>query len=398
MKKTPSARHTQFSSPAYRRIQMDLRAKIRRGVWPVGAMLPSRKHLANEYGVSVPTVERAVSDLLVDGTLRADGGRGTFVAVRPTEAPSLSFETMSPEPTMVSNVLGGRSQLTAPAQPTATWTIGIISFLEHMDTAGRSVEHWKDIIINSVERSVTGAGGSTVFYNLRQPDGTHNSLEGAVRELLMTGVKAIVVVFESDQDEIARATSSLEVAQVPVVFIHSSEIIAPVLSVYYDNRQAGYQAALHLLQRGCRSLLFFAPYTANWVLHRAAGAREAVLWSGQPEDTLRVFIDSEPMESVLARHDHSVAAYDLAHPLIAEGGLADGVIAANDRVAYGFINAATEAGLTMGRNYALVGFDDNPESRHLGLTSLRPPLAALGEEAGKLVLRALQGEKTGIRV
>ena len=46
----------------------------------MNAMLPSRQSLAREYSVDLSTVQRAVSEMLTDGTLRADSGRGTFVA------------------------------------------------------------------------------------------------------------------------------------------------------------------------------------------------------------------------------------------------------------------------------------------------------------------------------
>jgi LacI family transcriptional regulator len=75
-----------------------------------------------------------------------------------------------------------------------------------------------------------------------------------------------------------------------------------------------------------------------------------------------------------------------------------GVIAVNDHTAYGVLRAATEAGLTPGRDFGLIGFDDAPQSRVVGLTSVRPPLDALGEEAGHLVARALAGDASALQV
>jgi LacI family transcriptional regulator len=75
-----------------------------------------------------------------------------------------------------------------------------------------------------------------------------------------------------------------------------------------------------------------------------------------------------------------------------------GIIAVNDHTAYGVLRAATEAGLTPGRDFGLIGFDDAPHSRVVGLTSVRPPLDALGEEAGHLAARALAGDASALQV
>src|SRR5690348_9768699 len=113
---------------AYKQIEDNLRSKIRQGHWPVGAMFPSRRDLAKEYGVSPITVERAVTRLLADGLLRADDRRGTFVArleaawiatVQPTETFPLKITEED------SAVVAARTQIPA----TASATIGIIASL-----------------------------------------------------------------------------------------------------------------------------------------------------------------------------------------------------------------------------------------------------------------------------
>ena len=46
------------------------------------------------------------------------------------------------------------------------------------------------------------------------------------------------------------------------------------ISQSYNNIDAGFHAADHLLSRGCRSLLFYSPCEAEWVTKRTAGAAE----------------------------------------------------------------------------------------------------------------------------
>ncbi|HEX5324039.1 MAG TPA: GntR family transcriptional regulator, partial [Capsulimonadaceae bacterium] len=65
----------------YKQIEKSLRHRINEGQWRAGTMLPSRRDLAKEYGVSSVTVERAIASLIAEGMLRADDRRGTFVAL-----------------------------------------------------------------------------------------------------------------------------------------------------------------------------------------------------------------------------------------------------------------------------------------------------------------------------
>ena len=66
--------------PLYIQIQEDLMDMISSGALEVGARLPSEPDLAKRYGVSRLTVRQALSELVMNGTLRRQRGVGTFVA------------------------------------------------------------------------------------------------------------------------------------------------------------------------------------------------------------------------------------------------------------------------------------------------------------------------------
>ncbi|WP_405686404.1 GntR family transcriptional regulator [Streptomyces sp. NBC_01387] len=59
-----------------------LRARLGRGDWRVNRAIPSENALANEYGLSRPTVRRALAALAEEGFVYAVSGRGTFVTDR----------------------------------------------------------------------------------------------------------------------------------------------------------------------------------------------------------------------------------------------------------------------------------------------------------------------------
>lgn len=71
---------TSSKSSASRRVAEDLRDKIARGIYAPGSILPGRRTLASYYRVAHVTIEQSVKQLMSEGLLRAEHGRGTFVA------------------------------------------------------------------------------------------------------------------------------------------------------------------------------------------------------------------------------------------------------------------------------------------------------------------------------
>src|SRR3954470_6208846 len=70
----------------YQQVEQDIRRKIASGEMPVGTQLLPHRELATSYGVSLITINKALSGLVSEGVLHSRVGRGTFVAVRPLEA------------------------------------------------------------------------------------------------------------------------------------------------------------------------------------------------------------------------------------------------------------------------------------------------------------------------
>lgn len=68
------------SIPYYYQIKEDILQKIEQGVYRVGSQLTSEIQLAEEYGVSRPTVRQAIAELVQEGILVRGRGRGTFVS------------------------------------------------------------------------------------------------------------------------------------------------------------------------------------------------------------------------------------------------------------------------------------------------------------------------------
>jgi len=66
--------------PLYYQLMQELRQRIEGGTWKPGDLIPSERELSETYGISRMTVRQALTELVNDGLLRRDQGRGTFVA------------------------------------------------------------------------------------------------------------------------------------------------------------------------------------------------------------------------------------------------------------------------------------------------------------------------------
>lgn len=70
-------------APKYLRVLNALRSRIEDGTYEPGAGLPSESRLCAEFGVSRPTLLRALAILKQDGWIESQQGRGSFVRSRP---------------------------------------------------------------------------------------------------------------------------------------------------------------------------------------------------------------------------------------------------------------------------------------------------------------------------
>jgi GntR family transcriptional regulator len=66
--------------PLYHQLKQMLAERIVAGEWKTGAQLPSERELCDRYAISRITVRQALAELVNEGQLIRDQGRGTFVS------------------------------------------------------------------------------------------------------------------------------------------------------------------------------------------------------------------------------------------------------------------------------------------------------------------------------
>ncbi|HEY3331582.1 MAG TPA: GntR family transcriptional regulator [Capsulimonadaceae bacterium] len=373
------------STPLYRRVEEDLRKRVQSGAWKQGTMIPGRQRLSEEYNVHIHTVERAIKSLVEDGILETQGTRGTFVATNADSSSSVSqvvaIEAWPP--------IGGAGadfnrfdRLTRPA------VIGIVS-------TDNPLSADSEAILRSLEKSISTADGSVAYYNRTLHGRVAIPLADAVASLIDQGCDALVVMTYNDSapciDEASKMVGS---SRIPIIHVSSTSANRPVWNVYYDSVDAGYQAATHLLDKGCASFVYLAHEHYRWADERLSGMQAAVRGRGIDDSSVRAFF-AEGRSDDDALHIDAARVATLS--LFADG-VPEGMVAANDHLAVGVLAAAEELGLVVGRDFLLVGFDDGPAARSGSFSSMRPPLEELGQSAARLAVRAIEGDPTYRRV
>jgi DNA-binding GntR family transcriptional regulator len=75
-----------YAPPKYAQVVAEIQKRIEHGDYPAGSLLPSEHQLVAEFGVSRPTIVKALSSLRQDGWIDTQQGKGSFVRGRPALA------------------------------------------------------------------------------------------------------------------------------------------------------------------------------------------------------------------------------------------------------------------------------------------------------------------------
>ena len=75
-----------YAPPKYAQVVAEIKRRIEDGDYPPGSLLPSEHQLVEDFGVSRPTIVKALSALRQENWIDTQQGRGSFVRGRPALA------------------------------------------------------------------------------------------------------------------------------------------------------------------------------------------------------------------------------------------------------------------------------------------------------------------------
>ncbi|HEX6346454.1 LacI family DNA-binding transcriptional regulator [Umezawaea sp.] len=172
---------------------------------------------------------------------------------------------------------------------------------------------------------------------------------------------------------------------IPVVMLGEHSVDVPIDHVGIDNVLAATVATRHLVELGRNRIAAIGahPYRGT-ATQRLEGYRTALTTAGLP-------VREEYIVQALNYHRRD-GADAMAH-LLSLPTPPDAVFCFNDLLAIGALRAAAEHGVSVPRDVAVVGFDNNEESAYSmpSLTTIAPDKAAIAHSAVDLIRRRLKG-------
>jgi DNA-binding LacI/PurR family transcriptional regulator len=301
--------------------------------------------VARRAGVGVGTVSRVLN-----------GHAAVAPATRERVAAAIAELDYQPSP-IARNLKRGRTQRIAV----------LVSFL----TSPAAVER-----LRGLTHALSGSGYEQVLYPVPDDDERERHLWTLTGPHQADGIVLISVRLRDDEAARLRAKT---VSLVQIDARHPA--FARVLT---DDVHGGELAAAHLLALGHREIGFIGddeedPRGFTSSRDRHIGFARALAAAGAPL----------PDRLVRTGPHGAETAARLASQLLGDEPRPTAIFAASDTQAFGVMLAARQRGLRVPEDLSVLGFDDIDAAGHVGLSTVRQPLAASGRLAAELLLQDL---------
>lgn len=326
---------------------------IRKGL-KQGEKILSENELAEKFNICRHTVRQAIGELVAEGWLYREHGKGTFVNKRPDE------------------------------KDTSSKTIAVIT------------TYLNDYIFPAIIRgvdTVLSSNGYTIMlsctYNL------HEKEKICLENLRNQNIAALIA--EPTKSALPNPNIALyreiENSGIPVLFIHG--IYRDIRSSYLveDDEKAGYIATKHLIDLGHKRIggIFKIDDIQGHI--RFSGFQRAMT-----EKDLE-FADSRVMWFDTGEEDEKINGCT-SKKLISMLEECTAIVCYNEQIAIRLMDAIRRTGRSVPEDISLVSFDDSQlaVASEVKLTTVAHPKEKLGEEAGKIIIEMLAGHKENYEV
>ncbi|MCA9891398.1 MAG: LacI family DNA-binding transcriptional regulator [Anaerolineae bacterium] len=172
---------------------------------------------------------------------------------------------------------------------------------------------------------------------------------------------------------------------IPYVLLDYSDTDEP--SVVSTDHRGMVDATRHLLALGHKKIGFITgPMNNRHANERLAGFRASLGEVGIPVD-----------ESLILEGDFSqISGFRAGRKLLAGETVPTAIIASNDGMAFGVMEALRERGLEIGTDVSVIGFDDIPMAAQVepALTTVHQDVSYIAKEAVELLTNLIEGRST----
>lgn len=341
------------AKPRHRQVFERIKHAIVSGQYQNGDKLPTEVELMKRFSVSKTTVTRAVRDLENVGIIERKQGSGTYVRV---------------------------------AEPTVS-TPGICFFMPFI-TSDQSLPYVEGLVHQHLAK-IAGQNHArlTLQCLVQEGQSLEEQFEASVRQVIESKVQGVLydpTCLPREKIHLNRVVvDKLVEAGLTVVLVDRELESRPYRSQFtfigYDDQRGGFLLVDHLVSLGCRRIAFIgSPRVATSIEDRFAGYCLGHLAHGIEVDR-SLFFEPERITTEFCR-----SLIDDVRP--------DAVVCFADKIAASLGQELTAAGIRIGEDIRLAGFDDDPIASLLPvpLTSIRLPVAPFAEEAYKAILQQIE--------
>lgn len=238
--------------------------------------------------------------------------------------------------------------------------------------------------MGEILRGISGAAEHLNYGLMLYTQGSSNHTQRTSYYLSLlnnTLVDGVLMVVPLDYEVIVR---DLKEHNLPYVIIDHHNGTGSEPSVTATNRKGTLDAMRHLMALGHRRIGFITGRMDIACSHdRLQGYRDGLAEIGLPfdPDLVREGDFTQP------------TGFRQAQALLQLEDAPTAVIASNDVMAFGVMDAAKLNGLTIGQDISIIGFDDvfMASQTYPSLTTVRQPMAGMGEAALEMLVTLLQG-------
>jgi LacI family transcriptional regulator len=241
-------------------------------------------------------------------------------------------------------------------------------------------------LVRGVDQELAHSDYDLMLYTTHRYEGKESLYVKTIANGLVDGLILIVPLNAHNY------LQALPTQDFPYVLVDQIDNIYNSTTVDATNWQGAYDATTYLINLGHRRIGFIMGHPLlNSAKERYDGYRSALQHNRIPDD-----------KSLVISGDYlTQSGYLGAQKLLALPKRPTAIFASNDLSAFGALDAIHEAGLSIPDDVSIIGFDDLPHASlvYPKLTTVRQPLAQIGQVAVRLLLEKLEDpEKEARRV
>jgi LacI family transcriptional regulator len=341
-------------------VEREITRRIQTEIYKVGQRLPAEREFQKEFGLSRPTISKALSQVEAKGLVERSRGRGTFVKAKSALVPGNSGEHRAKTAIRVVMPGNGGERLT--------------------------VDHG---VFEGLHDIVAPLGVDTVVDFFKSPDDLLEILRRFRNE-----PDGGLAIWPAANLEVELALGQIAADGIPLVLIDRYLKSFACDYVVNDNVEGAAAMVRHLIGLGHQRILYvsLATYSSSLGYRLGGVVKEMALAGLHLDDNNIVILPPERYDSMdKQRVERKSTIRTLLKKALKEANPPTAIFASNDMLAIEIISVLTEMNIEVPQKISVAGFDNIDAAQYCAvpLTTVAQDFHRMGVLAGKVLLHRM---------